>query len=557
VPFNISCGSCYFCSRGLLSNCHNVNPNATAVGGIYGYSHTCGGYDGGQAEYVRVPFADVGPTLIPDWMDDEDAVLLTDAVATGYFGAQLGDIGEGDTVVVLGAGPVGLFAARSAWFMGAARVVVVDQLEYRLEKARTFAYAETVNFAEVDDVVVQLKRTTSGLGADVVIDAVGAEADGNLIQHVTGAKLKLQGGSPMALNWAIDGVRKGGTVSVMGAYGPIFSAVRFGDAVNKGLTLRMNQAPVKRQWPRLFEHVRAGYLTPSDIVTYASRSSTSPTATTSSPPSSTTASRCSSSREKADRSIMSEQIPVYTAAAPPVPSPAELRARIPGWGVDLDPADRPAYPRERPEETGAHWALPERQPETSPRERSVEHEMLPPVFGTTHRCTVCRAPSGDSPTAAAARPAPPTGCCSSPPTGWTRSRATCAPSPRPGRTTRSPRPGCGPSSRRADSRRAGTAAGPTRGTGGRTRSSSPARGCWEARQRCSACAGWCVGAVADTPARSSAGHALSWRASRAYSSSSARYRSRARFGSQATSKELRASCTSCSRDRSAASARRT
>jgi len=210
VPFNISCGSCYFCSRGLLSNCHNVNPNATAVGGIYAYSHTCGGYDGGQAEYVRVPFADVGPTLIPDWMDDEDAVLLTDAVATGYFGAQLGDIGEGDTVVVLGAGPVGLFAARSAWFMGAARVVVVDQLEYRLEKARTFAYAETVNFAEVDDVVVQLKRTTSGLGADVVIDAVGAEADGNLIQHVTGAKLKLQGGSPVALNWAIDGVRKGG-----------------------------------------------------------------------------------------------------------------------------------------------------------------------------------------------------------------------------------------------------------------------------------------------------------------------------------------------------------
>src|SRR5690625_3577858 len=150
VPFNISCGSCYFCSRGLLSNCHNVNPNATAVGGIYGYSHTCGGYDGGQAEYVRVPFADVGPTLIPDWMDDEDAVLLTDAVATGYFGAQLGDIGEGDTVVVLGAGPVGLFAARSAWFLCAARVVGGDQLEDRLEEPRAFAQAEAVNFANGD-----------------------------------------------------------------------------------------------------------------------------------------------------------------------------------------------------------------------------------------------------------------------------------------------------------------------------------------------------------------------------------------------------------------------
>ncbi|PYG02224.1 alcohol dehydrogenase [Georgenia satyanarayanai] len=268
VPFNISCGSCYFCSRGLLSNCHNVNPNATAVGGIYGYSHTTGGYDGGQAEYVRVPFADVGPTVIPDWMDDEDAVLLTDAVATGYFGAQLGEIREGDTVAVFGAGPIGLIAAKTAWFMGAARVIVIDHLEYRLEKARTFAHAETVNFAELDDIVVHLKRTTDGLGADVAIDAVGAEADGNLLQHVTSAKLKLQGGSPVALNWAIDGVRKGGTISVMGAYGPIFSAVKFGDALNKGLTLRMNQAPVKRQWPRLFEHIRNGHLKPSEIVTH-------------------------------------------------------------------------------------------------------------------------------------------------------------------------------------------------------------------------------------------------------------------------------------------------
>jgi threonine dehydrogenase-like Zn-dependent dehydrogenase len=121
VPFNVFCGSCFFCARGLYSNCHNVNPNATAVGGIYGYSHTCGGYDGGQAEFVRVPFADVGPSLIPDWMDDEDAVLLTDALPTGYFGAQLGDIVEGDVVVVFGAGPVGLFAAKSAWFMGAGR----------------------------------------------------------------------------------------------------------------------------------------------------------------------------------------------------------------------------------------------------------------------------------------------------------------------------------------------------------------------------------------------------------------------------------------------------
>lgn len=268
VPFNIFCGTCYFCRRGLYSNCHNVNPNATAVGGIYGYSHTTGGYDGGQAEYVRVPLADVGPTIIPDWMSDEDAVTLTDALPTGYFGAQLGDIVEGDTVVVFGAGPVGLYAAKSSWLMGAGRVIVVDHLDYRLAKAREFAHAETYNFVELGDVVLTLKRATDGLGADVVIDAVGAEADGAALQHITASKLKLQGGSPIALNWAIDSVRKGGTISVMGAYGPLFSAVKFGDAMNKGLTIHTNQCPVKRQWPRLFEHVRNGYLTPSDIVTH-------------------------------------------------------------------------------------------------------------------------------------------------------------------------------------------------------------------------------------------------------------------------------------------------
>src|SRR3954453_13658437 len=252
VPFNVFCGTCYFCARGLYSNCHNVNPNAPAAGGIYGYSHPCGGYDGGQSEYVRVPFADVGPSKIPDWMDDEDAVLLTDAVATGYFGAQLGDIVEGDVVVVFGAGPVGLYAAKSACLMGAGRVIVIDHLDYRLEKAATFAHAETYNFVEYDDIVVHLKKLTEHLGADVVIDAGGPEPDGNLLQPITAAKLKLQGGSPVALNWAIDSVRKGGTISVMGAYGPMFSAVKFGDAMNKGLTLRMNQCPVKRQWPRLF-----------------------------------------------------------------------------------------------------------------------------------------------------------------------------------------------------------------------------------------------------------------------------------------------------------------
>ena len=268
VPFNISCGSCFFCTRQLYSCCHNVNPNATAVGAIYGYSHTCGGYDGGQAEYVRVPFADVGPTKIPEWMDEEDAVMLTDAFPTGYQGAEMGDIKEGDVVVVFGAGPVGLFAARSAWLMGAGRVIVVDHLEYRLEMARTFAHAETVNFSEIDDLVTFMKKITGYLGADVCLDAVGAEADGAFFQHVTSVQFKMQGGSPVALNWAIDSVRKGGTVSVVGASGPLYSAVKFGDAMNKGLTIRTAQCSVKRHWPRLFEHVRTGVIKPSAIVTH-------------------------------------------------------------------------------------------------------------------------------------------------------------------------------------------------------------------------------------------------------------------------------------------------
>jgi S-(hydroxymethyl)glutathione dehydrogenase / alcohol dehydrogenase len=268
VPFNVCCGTCFFCARGLYGNCHNSNPNATAIGGIYGYSHTCGGYDGGQAEYVRVPFADVGPMKVPDWLSDEDAVMLTDCCPTGYQGAEMGDIREGDVVVVFGAGPVGLFAAKSAWFMGAGRVIVVDHLDYRLEMARRFAQAETLNFTQVDDLVQRLKELTDHLGADVCIDAVGAEADGSFLQSFSTVKLHLQGGSPVALNWAIDSVRKGGRISVVGAYGPFFSAVKFGVAMNKGLTLRMNQCSVKRHWPRLLQHVRSGILKPSEIVTH-------------------------------------------------------------------------------------------------------------------------------------------------------------------------------------------------------------------------------------------------------------------------------------------------
>jgi threonine dehydrogenase-like Zn-dependent dehydrogenase len=268
VPFNIFCGTCFFCQRELYGNCHNTNPEATAVGAIYGYSHTAGGYDGGQAQFVRVPMADVGPTRIPDSLLLEDAVMLTDAYPTGYQAAEMGDIGEGDTVVIFGAGPIGIFAAKSAWLLGAGRVIVVDHIEYRLEFVRRFAQCETIDFKSVADMAIHIKKMTDGLGADVCIDCVGCEAAGSALQWLTGVKLKMQAGSATALHWAINSVRKGGVVSIVGVYGPTFNAVPIGNAINKGLTLRMNQASVKRHLPRLIEHIEAGRIAPHEIITH-------------------------------------------------------------------------------------------------------------------------------------------------------------------------------------------------------------------------------------------------------------------------------------------------
>ena len=268
VPFNIACGSCYFCQRELYGNCHNTNPEATAVGGIFGYSHTTGGYHGGQAEYVRVPFADIGPHLIPEGMHIEDAVLLTDVVPTGYQAAEMGDIKEGDTVVIFGAGPIGILAARSAWLMGAGRVIVVDHVEYRLDFVAQWAPAEIINFRDIDDMVVHLKKMTDWLGPDVCIDAVGGEADGSLWQSLTGVRMKLQAGAATAAQWAINSVRKGGNVSIVGVYGPTVNVIPLGNIVNKGLTVRANQASVKRHLPRLIEHVQAGRIRPREIITH-------------------------------------------------------------------------------------------------------------------------------------------------------------------------------------------------------------------------------------------------------------------------------------------------
>lgn len=268
VPFNIACGSCPFCKQELYGNCHESNPEATAVGGFFGYAHIAGGYDGGQAEYVRVPYADVGPTVIPEGMDIEDAVLLTDVVPTGYQAAEMGGIQKGDTVVVFGAGPVGIMAARCAWLFGAGRVIVIDHVDYRLEFVKKYSYCEAYNFKDMDDPVVFLKKQTDWYGADVCIDAVGCDAEGSAMQSITGKKLLLQGGAATALHWAINSVKKGGIVSVVGVYGPPFNMVPMGSLMNKGITLRANQASVKRLLPKLIDHVMAGRLNPKGLISH-------------------------------------------------------------------------------------------------------------------------------------------------------------------------------------------------------------------------------------------------------------------------------------------------
>jgi threonine dehydrogenase-like Zn-dependent dehydrogenase len=268
VPFNIACGTCFFCMRGYTSACENTNPCSSLTGGCFGYSHTTGGYDGGQAEYVRVPFADVGPMKIPDDMQEEDVLFLSDILPTGYQAAEMGSIAPGDTVVVFGCGPVGIFAQKAAVLMGAGRVIAVDALAYRLEFAQRYTpEIETLTVARGVDVVGQLRKTTDGRGADVCIDAVGCEAQGNAMQTVLG-KLKLEAGSATSVTWAIDAVRRCGHVVLIGVYGPPYNLVNVGTAMNKGLTLRMGQCNVKRYMPHLLDHIRAGRIDAKGIITH-------------------------------------------------------------------------------------------------------------------------------------------------------------------------------------------------------------------------------------------------------------------------------------------------
>jgi threonine dehydrogenase-like Zn-dependent dehydrogenase len=268
VPFNISCGTCFYCARGLYAQCERSNAMSDLAAGIFGYSHTTGGYDGGQAEYVRVPFADVGPMRIPDDLEDEDVLLLTDVLPTGYQAAEMAGIGAGGVVAVLGCGPVGLAAARCARLLGAARVVAVDRVEARLRMAERWAGAETLDLRELDDPVEALRALGGGREPDAIVDAVGLEASGSPWQTLLGRKLKLAPGSAVALAWAIHAVRRGGTVSIVGVYGPPANPVPIGVAMNKGLTLRMGQANVKRYMGHLLDHVRAGRLDGRGLITH-------------------------------------------------------------------------------------------------------------------------------------------------------------------------------------------------------------------------------------------------------------------------------------------------
>lgn len=278
VPFTISCGVCWYCRKELFSLCDNTNPNAemaiTVMGqspaGLYGYSHMMGGYPGGQAEYLRVPFADVGPIKVPDGLRDEQVLFLSDVFPTGWMAAENAEIEPGDTVAVWGCGPVGQFAIKSAWMMGAGRVIAIDRVLERLMMAENDGKAETINY-EVDDVYESLMEMTAGRGPDRCIDAVGSEAHA---PGIAGAydKLKqtvrLETDRPHVLREAIRCCRKGGTISIPGAYIGLVDKIPFGAAMNKSLTMKMGQTHMQRYLEPLLKKIDAGEIDPSFIITH-------------------------------------------------------------------------------------------------------------------------------------------------------------------------------------------------------------------------------------------------------------------------------------------------
>ena len=278
VPFPISCGGCYHCKKEEWSLCDNSNPHSAMAealygyspAGIYGYSQLLGGYAGGQAEYVRVPYADVGPLKVPDNLTDEQVLFLSDVFPTGYMSAEAAGIHPGDIVAVWGCGPVGLFSIISAYLLGADRVIAIDRIPTRLRMAREHAKAEVLN-REGLDVVEALKDMTGGRGPDVCIDSVGMEAHGSGVEGFydkVKQNLRLQTGRPNVLRECIQACGKGGVVSIAGVYGGFLDKVNMGAAFNKGLTFKMGQTHVQRYMNRLLEHIEKGEIDPSFIITH-------------------------------------------------------------------------------------------------------------------------------------------------------------------------------------------------------------------------------------------------------------------------------------------------
>lgn len=279
IPFNIACGFCTFCSQTQFSLCDNSNPSAKLAeeaygyspSGLFGYSHLFGGYPGGQAQYVRVPFADVGALVIPPGVSDEKVLFLGDIFSTGYMAAENCEIQPGDVVAVWGAGPVGQFAIKSAFMLGAARVFCIDSIEERLTMAQNQGGAEVINYERVEDVLEVLKELTAGLGPVACIDAVGMEAHGTSLDNLydwAKQTMRLETDRPHVLREIIQACRKGGRISVPGVYGGIIDKMPIGAAFNKGLTLRMGQTHTHRYMRPLLSRIQRGEIDPSFIITH-------------------------------------------------------------------------------------------------------------------------------------------------------------------------------------------------------------------------------------------------------------------------------------------------
>jgi threonine dehydrogenase-like Zn-dependent dehydrogenase len=277
IPFTISCGECFFCSRKLFAACENTNPDRGAIvnkksarpgAALFGYSHLYGGVPGGQAEFVRVPKANVGPLVIPNTaLADEQVLFLSDILPTGYMAAVNAAVGKGSSVAIFGAGPVGLMAAASARLLGAERIFMVDHHPYRLAFAQETYGVEPIDFDQVDDPAELIIERTGGRGVDGTIDAVGFEAKGSAIETAL-ATIKLEGSSGAALRQAIAATRRGGAVSVPGVYAGWIHAFLMGDVFEKGLSIKGGQTHAQNYMPQLLEHIEQGALRPEVIITH-------------------------------------------------------------------------------------------------------------------------------------------------------------------------------------------------------------------------------------------------------------------------------------------------